>query len=72
MSMGLLPASSSQRDTRKATDALFPGYASDCFPAMRNLAGRFFRQVLSLDWPGGFFVSIYGNSETKNLRDNIR
>ena len=39
---------------------------------MRNLAGLFFRQVSSLDWPGGFFMSISGNSETKILHDNLR
>ena len=30
---------------RKATDALFPAYASDWFPATRNLGGLFFVQV---------------------------
>ena len=37
------------------------------FPVTPNL-GRLFRQVLSLDWPGGFFMSIFEISEAKNFR----
>ena len=45
MSTGLFPANSLLKVTRKATDVLFPAYASDWFPAMRNLGWHFSVQV---------------------------
>ena len=83
MSMGLLPASSLQRDIQKASDKHFSRLRLRLVPAMRNLAGLFLPSglVLGQVWRIFFrfapdntaaFVADFGLCFAQSINDWIR